>query len=496
MTFYRKISIIVTVLLLFAFRLADAATLFLTTDNQRPSVGDTVSVNVRIGSDQTVNAVQGTLYYPRDIFDVKQVIRSSSIFDIWLREPSVNSSTGEISFLGGSTNDYSGNSMQVLTVVFGTRGSGNGTMGFKDAVVAAGDGTGANILTSSTVMLFTATASGQTAPPPPPQGQATTTVTVPLPPIVQVPPPAPVQIVRPAAPAAKLPVMPSVVVALYPEQAKWYNTVGNFLAQWQLPADVSAVATAVNQNPNFEPTDSEGLFDNKTFGAIGENIWYLHVRFKNSIGWGPVSHYRIAIDTTPPFDMAAKVNEGTVAGAPSPTVQFSAQDQPSGVGFYNVLVDGNMAGSTTSTSFMLPSLSFGVHQIFVQAVDYAGNVIEKRLSVTIAEPPFLVIAGLKITAPIFFVTIIAVIVIGILIGWWLGRKVTSRRHAFETIAIRDVEQLSSNLIDQLDEVKKRVGSIESVDSTLPMEAANLTDQARITAEQIKKYIAQEIEKLK
>jgi len=477
MLFNKKIVIAVTALFLFAFRVASAATLFLTADNQQASVGDTVNVNVRIGSDQTVNAVQGTLYYPRDIFDVKQVIRSNSIFDIWLTEPSVDSSAGEISFLGGSTNAFSGSSMQVLTVVFTVRGLGKGTVGFKNAIVTSGDGTGANILTSSTDMLFIAAAPGQ--------------VSAVLPEV-----PAPKQITRPAAPAAKLPVAPDIVVALYPDQAKWYNTVGNFLAQWQLPADISAVATALDQNPNFDPIASEGLFNNKNFGALKEGIWYLHARFKNSVGWGPTAHYRIAVDTTPPFAVTAKTKEGATTEISAPTLEFSAQDQPSGVAFYRLLADGNIVGLSTSTSFVLPSLSFGSHKIFVQAVDYAGNLTESKLSVIVSEPPFLVVAGLKITAPIFFLTIIAFIIVGIIIGWWLGRKAKSRRRAFETIAVRDVEQLSSNLIDQLDKIKKRIGGIASADSTSQMEVDNLTDQARITAGKIKKYIVEEIEKLR
>ncbi len=478
---YKKFIVLLAVFSAFSFSVANAATtLFLTSDTPQPVVGNTVNVTVDINSDQPINAAQGTLYYPSDILQVEQVTHASSIFDIWLAEPTVNASTSQISFLGGSTNSFSGGSLPVFTVVFRVRGAGKGTVGFNSAEVIAGDGTGANILSSSTDMSVMAVTPGATSTP----------VAA-----AQTPPP-PVQIKRPAAPAAKLPVAPVLSVGLYPDQSGWYNIIRNFLVQWQLPPDVSDVATALNQDPQFDPTVSEGLFDNKVFGALQEGIWYLHVRFKNSVGWGPTTHYRIGIDTTPPLPFIAKIKEGPVTEVSAPTVQFSTLAQPSGIAFYRILVDGTSVGISSSTSFVLPSLSFGLHQVSVQAVDDAGNLTESRLSVTISEPPFLVIAGLKVTAPIFFLIIIGVIVIGIIIGWGLGRKVKSRRRALETMAVRDVEQLSSNVISQLDEIKKRLDGMTSTDSALRMETSSLAEQARATAEKIKKYIMQEIEKLK
>src|SRR5271169_2759663 len=123
MSFYKKFIVAIAAFFALSVGIANAATLFLTSDVQQAVVGDTVNMNVRINSDKVVNAKQGTLYYPRDIFDVEQVTHINSIFNIWLTEPSVNTSTGEISFFGGSTNAFSGSSMPVFTVVFRARGT-------------------------------------------------------------------------------------------------------------------------------------------------------------------------------------------------------------------------------------------------------------------------------------------------------------------------------------------------------------------------------------
>ena len=414
---------------------AHAASMFFMSGVTNAAVGDTIDVSVRIDSQgQTVNAAQGTIEYPSSILQVVRVDHSNSVFNIWAQEPTVNTSTGEISFLGGSTNAFSGPSLYTLDITFTARGTGLATLNFGNAGVTAGDGTGANILSSSTPISFriggsnvSSTATGATSTP------ANVLQTV-----VQQAPPAPVQIKRPVVPTTTVPLAPALSVSLYPDQAAWYNIISNFIVQWQLPADVTDVATAVNQNPQFDPTVSEGLFGSKTFPAVEEGIWYLHVRFRNSVGWGPTAHYRIAIDTTPPFPFSATLKEGTTTEISAPTVQFSAKDQPSGVAFYQILTDGNVVGTTTDISFTLPSLSFGQHPVVVQAVDYAGNITESRLTVTIAQPPFLTVGGIEITEEVFFGTILVVILIGILIGWWIGRKAKTQRKNRVIIAGRDV----------------------------------------------------------
>ena len=108
---YKKIIVAIAVFSALSFGVANAATLFLTSDVQQAAVGDTVNVSVHINSNQPLNAAQGALYYPKGIFDVESVSRANSIFDIWLAEPTINTSTGEISFLGGSTNSFTGGIM-------------------------------------------------------------------------------------------------------------------------------------------------------------------------------------------------------------------------------------------------------------------------------------------------------------------------------------------------------------------------------------------------
>ncbi len=472
----------------FSSRTAHAATMSFISSASNPSIGDTIDVSVRVDSQgQTVNAAQGIIQYSKNILQVVSVEHSNSIFNIWAQEPSVNTSTGEISFLGGSTNSFSGGSLYVLDVTFMVRGTGLATLNFANAGVTAGDGTGSNILSSSTAISFMI----GNGTPAPVTGQVSSVTSTPV--VVQQVVPAPVQIKRPVVPTTTVPIAPVISVNLYPDQTAWYNTVGNFLAEWQLPVDVTDVATALNQDPQFAPTSSEGLFDNKTFGTLKEGVWYLHVRFKNSAGWGPVTHYRIAIDVTPPFPFTATIKEGSTTEVAAPTVQFSTQDQPSGVAFYRIFADGTLMGTTTETSFVPASLSFGSHDIEVQAVDHAGNVTASRLSVTLTMPPFLTIAGIKITEEIFFGTIIVVIVLGILIGWWIGRKEKNQRKNRVIIAGRDVStgfNVVEKNIDKLLDASDN-GSGESQMANIKFLLAETKEEI----EKIKHYVSDDVEEI-
>ncbi len=450
-----------------------ATSLFMTSPVPSLSVGDTVTVEVRSGSDAVINAAQGTIRYPTDVLSVDSVSDANSIFNIWVSPPSVNTSTGAISFLGGSTNAFSGAALPVFSITFRARGAGAAAIQFQNAAVTAGDGTGANILSGSTPLSLTVLTPGAVA-------AATTTAAA---------PPPPKQITRPAVPAAQLPIAPVLFVGLYPDPTGWYSTVSNFLVQWKLPSDVSAVATAVNQNPEFDPAVSEGLFDNKIFGEVEEGIWYLHVRFKNSAGWGPTAHYRIAIDEMPPNPFMVSIKEGTTTEIAAPTLQFSTQDQPSGVAFYRILADGVVVGTTTNTMFTLSSLAFGSHAIIVEAVDYAGNMTQSRLSIDIAQPPFLVIGGIRITQPIFFGTIIAVLVIGFLAGMFFWKK----REEKLALRVAFTESETSKIFDLIEEDIDKLSEAHQTPPTADDEYA--LSRLRENVKKMEVYLKRGIEKI-
>jgi hypothetical protein len=359
----------------FAFSVVGAqapqgASLFLASDNGGVAAqGDTFTVTVRVSSvDTPINAAQGTVQFPTGILSVVSVFHTNSIFNVWLSEPTISSSTGTIAFLGGSTNAFTGNALPAFEITFRAKGSGTGTISFKDGAVTAGDGSGANVISDLKPLSITV---GK-------QGVAT-------PPIPIVAPP--IQITRPAQPASGLPAKPQLDIPPYPNSDAWYNVSIPFFISWTLPADVSGVAAVVDSSPRTVPGTSEGLFESKQFPALEEGIWYAHVRFKNSVGWGPVANARIAVDVTPPTAFSMRVREGNPTDVPRPTLIFSSSDGLSGIDRYNIRVGSAEAFIATTTPVVLPVQAPGDHAVIVRAIDAAGNTTQSTFTLTISPLP-------------------------------------------------------------------------------------------------------------
>jgi hypothetical protein len=185
-----------------------------------------------------------------------------------------------------------------------------------------------------------------------------------------------------------LPSKPVLKIPFYPEENHWYNLVAQFTASWDLPLDISGVSTTLNKYPSsIPPEKSEGLFDNKTFASLSDGVWYLHIRFKNNVGWGPTSHYRLAIDTQPPIGFEINIPEGEKTDNPAPTLQFETSDTRSGLKDYQIRVgDGDfiqVAAEDFTGSFKLPLQAPGQRRVLVRATDQAENSVENSVDIEV-----------------------------------------------------------------------------------------------------------------
>lgn len=351
---------------------ASAATLDVSASPSAAAVGAPVTLTVTINTEGVaVNAAEATLQFSKDLLEVVSVDISDSLFNFWVAGPSFSNETGRITFLGGSTNGFNGKSLRLVRIQAKMKAEGVAEILFTDGTVAANDGSGTNVLTA----------------------MHGTTVTSTTAPVVEV---APVQIVREPTPAVRTPAAPALQIPLYPDSTHWYNTISPFLVTWDLPSDISAVATALNQNPEFIPNTSEGLFDNKIFHVSGDGIWYLHIRFKNSMGWGAVAHYRIAIDTLPPTAYQIVVEPGLTTDVPTPLLSYESGDQLSGLLGYTIKVDDSAGVDTTQSTYTLPALLPGQHTLSIDAKDQAGNSTNTSVQITtvpIASPTLSPIAA-------------------------------------------------------------------------------------------------------
>lgn len=368
--------------LLFIFRTAYAADLFLAPESGDVYKGQQFDVTIRIsaGAGEPLNAAQIKINFSKELLEVVSLSRVNSVFNTFLTdERSYSNTDGTIDLIGGIGGvggaGISGAALEVIKITFKAKELGTATASIAkgDSSIAANDGRGTNILLNvrnGKYNIITAPPTQPGAPPAPPP-----------PPAPVIPPP--VQIVRPTVPAVELPRTPALAVVLYPDATIWYNRVAPFLAQWALPETVTAVGTALDRNPTTEPSKTEGLFENKIFPSLENGPNYLHVQFRNTKGKSPVAHYRLAIDTSPPLPLEISVKEGVSTDNPQPTLSYVTGDYISGIARYEIKLAGRDPIITQGNTYKLPLLAPGKQLVTIRAYDMAGNFAEGKIELDI-----------------------------------------------------------------------------------------------------------------
>lgn len=328
------------------------------------TTGQVFSVSVlvsTIGSDP-LNAVSGVVSFPANILQVVSVDKSNSIVDFWIGEPSFSNSEGTVSFEGGSYNPgFSGAGGKVINILFKAKTTGSATISFLSSSILANDGRGTNILDTANATTI-AIASGQ-------ETSVETADTV---------------------------ASQSLVVysATHPDSTKWYAAKKANIS-WKVPKGTNAVRTKLDQNPSTVPSVlySPAILE-KEVELTDDGVWYFHVQARDNSGWGPVTHFKIQIDTTPPNQFSVTFPHGSATDDPRPVILFNTTDDLSGIDYYDVAIGGANAvrvnhNLVDSNPYAVPDQDPGKRDIKVVAYDRAGNSTFATTSFVVSElqPP-------------------------------------------------------------------------------------------------------------
>lgn len=329
-------------------------------------IGQEFTVDIKIQTGEaSINAAQAIIQVPGNMLKFVSIDKTNSAFEFWIQEPKISDQGDQLTFIGGTAKGVSGESLQILKIKLRAVGAGVAELSVLDAVVTASDGKGSNVLSAAEGASI---AVGPGIVPALPN----TALLTPVPTNEQ-----PQEVVRVPIAAKDLPEEPKPRIPLYPDSAAWYNKLGEIIMFWDLPDDITNVATAFDQNSKGDPkTTEDGLFTGKNFGVLQkEGIWYAHVQFKNNVGWGPIAHYRIAVDTTPPlaFEIAM---ESQVSDNPAPAIQYETQDSLSGISHALVALDGKESLRITESQIQLSPQAPGEHTVRVRVFDFAGNSVQ------------------------------------------------------------------------------------------------------------------------
>lgn len=348
--------------------LADAATLRLTPATGVYSTGGTIVVSVMVDSSgKSINAAEGSISFNSKEVSVVSVSRSSSIFNLWVTEPSFSNSAGTISFSGGSPAGYTGKSGTVMTVTLRATTAGTPKLSFSSGAVLANDGKGTNVLTGMSGATFTIGATASTPVP---------------------------EVIEYVAPA-NTPGAPKITSKTHPDSKSWYKAKVAELS-WDIPPGVKSVRTLVDKNSSSVPTKVyENPIDRITLPDLPEGVSYFHLQFQNEEGWGKVSHYRLAVDSEAPTNLTISQSAQVDFGNPEQVIFVTASDTASKIVRYQVKIDNNEAievlDPDSAGRIVLPAQEPGYHAVIVEAYDEAGNGVVGSYSFTIesfAPPQF------------------------------------------------------------------------------------------------------------
>ncbi len=349
--------------------LVRAATLQLTPSASSFGVGDLVTLTVSVNTGGVaINAVEGTIKFPTDLLEVVSINKDRSILPLWVEGPSFSNAAGEVIFNGGIPNPgYSGQTGQVLTIIFRAKQSGSASIVTASSAVRANDGQGTDVLTNDPAPITVALGSGTTVP-------AVTPVVASWP-----------VIASPAVPAT-----PKIVSKTHPDSATWYSAPVAELT-WTVPAGVTAAQTLLGSFPNSVPyVNYQPAIASKTLKDLTDGTWYFHLRFQNSAGWGGIAHFPIKIDLTPPKNLRALASYNTIERAID--FKLAAEDATSGIAEYQIAVGADApvkvaAESVKDGAYRLAFNKPGQHEVVVRVIDRAGNTAESELALEVPLDP-------------------------------------------------------------------------------------------------------------
>lgn len=355
-------------------------------------------------TDQAMNAISGTISFPTELLQVVSVSKSGSVLSLWVQDPTYSNSDGTISWSGVVPNPgFTGGRGRVFSIQFRAKKAGAASVSFSSSSqVLANDGNGSDILSDTGSASVTITTSSATTPASVPASSATS--------------------------ANNTDLLARITSSSHPDQTQWYN-LAHAVFDWTNAQGVSTIRLGYDQNAAGAPTIVYTDAISHKELDLDDGISYLHVQEKGSSGWGPVSSYRVQIDTVPPLPFTVTFPQGTTTPVGSPaSALFATTDELSGIDHYQVAIDGKEFTITADEGSRAYAISPepGAHMLLVRAYDKAGNfsLSNGRFFITGGAEPsspfdFFTFGWLAINYVSIFLIALAVLVTLIFAAWYI-----------------------------------------------------------------------------
>ncbi len=165
----------------------------------------------------------------------------------------------------------------------------------------------------------------------------------------------------------------------HPNQNRWYNQeTANFL--W-LGKPNTVYRYAFDTSPTTNPTNKQTLIgSNISIPIPKDGIYYFHLQIASG---GPIAHYRIQSDTTPPVISSMKASQDSIVEGDVVRFAFKALDSNSGIQ-NNYYIDlGDKLFLPVGPQIYIPFLDEGDRPVTLRVYDAAGNFTEKTILVKV-----------------------------------------------------------------------------------------------------------------
>ncbi len=137
----------ICILVLFISIQADAMSLYFEKPENEIKAGDTSILNVYVDTGDTeINGIEGVINVSGPV-TVTNLNVAGSVFSLWPNKPSLSSdqTSGQISFVGGSTSGFFGKKNKVFSIIFKSNDIGKVDFSVKEADVFLNDGKGTKL---------------------------------------------------------------------------------------------------------------------------------------------------------------------------------------------------------------------------------------------------------------------------------------------------------------------------------------------------------------
>lgn len=466
---------------------AQAATLYVSPASISVSRGDIVTVRL-IANTQgvAINQGEGKLVFPTDMLSVVSASKSSSIFTLWVEEPTYSNIAGTVSFDGGvPTPGFTGSSGTIISITFQAKKTGTATLSLTDAALRANDGLGTDVLSGSAggQILIQEAAPTPTPPLPPPSEEGG----------------------APTPPSTKeAGAITHLTSPTHSNQDAWYQAPSPLLT-WDVPEGASSVQTIVDTNKNATPSVTyKPAITERRIANLEDGIWYFTIRARVGNTWGPTASYTLRIDTTAP-----EVKEASFAyDASTQSIIVSsigATDTTSGITSYELIIDGESPIALTPEAITNGTYRHffskgGTRALTLRAYDAAGNYAETSGTITVPTPlidqTLFTLGTIQVTFLWFILLILLISLLSCIAAITAWYKLFMLREGAKSRIEKRDKILHRSLRIYKEDLERHLRTLERAGTKreLTDEEAEINEELKKNVDDLERYLAKEFKK--